>query len=97
MRRRDVIQRYVQALREYVRANKDDIIVISVKRTEYACGFTAITRYSYDGIGKVTVSRHLGRTRLLEFEKGIGLHELARLEITAATDDIRGELNYDNR
>ncbi len=94
MRRRDVIQRYTQALRECNRANKSDMINFAIKRTERFGGFVAKTRFSFDGIGRIIVKRSFGRTRLLEFEKGIGLAELARLEIEAAAVDIRERLEW---
>jgi len=92
MRRRDVIQRYVWELRRYIRTYKSDIINVSAKRTERFGGFTATTRFSYDGIGKITVKRSFGRNRLLEFEKGMGLAELAWLEVSAAVADIQERL-----
>ena len=94
-RRRDVIQRYVWALRQYIRTHKSDIINLRAERTERFGGFTATTRFSYDGIGNVVVRRSFGRNRLLECEKGIGLAELARLEVNAAVEDIQNRLMKD--
>ena len=93
-RKRDAIQRYTQALREYIREHKSNTIDFAVTRTERLGGFVATTKISYDEIGKVVARRYFGNDRLLKFEKDIGLKELACLRVDSVAGEIKEVLDY---
>ncbi len=95
-KRRDVIQRYMDAVYEtevaqYERKNMCCFVYISCRREQILSEMAVLrlnTWYSYGDKGKVYIQRCMSRRQLLEFEKPMGLQELAKLEVEAAVRDI---------
>lgn len=96
-RKRDVIQRYLNAVYktkvvEYENRNAGCFVCITARRECVADWEHAVLRLdtwkSYEGLGKASARRALSRRRLLEFEKAMGLDELAEKEIEAAVREL---------
>ena len=98
-KRRDVIQRYIDAVYEtdvakYERANMQCFVRISAERVDHLVTTSwewvevRLETYRTYGGKKLYSSKSLSRRNLLDFEKTMGLDELAKREVETGVMDL---------